>query len=127
MTDLKFPYDDLPALMAAFLPPVPASPTPFADLTLDSVLRCLAQLPRIKPLTIVVTRYIYGAVSVEDAAGRYILCDEQSIARVLELAEPVAAGREAVVNIVAYTGIPVVYDDDLARRLIMDTVQKAAS
>lgn len=123
MTDLKFPYDDLPALMAAFLPPVPASPTPFADLTLDSVLRCLAELPRIKPLTIVVTCYIYGAVSVEDAAGRYILCDEQSIARVLELAEPVAAGRE----IVAYTGIPVVYDDDLARRLIMDTVQKAAS
>ena len=54
-------------------------------------------------------------------------CDEQCIARVLELAEPVAAGREAVVNIVAYTGIPVVYDDDLARRLIMDTVQKAAS
>ena len=123
MTDLKFPYDDLPALMAAFLPPVPASPTPFADLTLDSVLRCLAELPRIKPLTIVVTRYIYGAVSVEDAAGRYILCDEQSIARVLELAEPVATGQE----IVAYTGIPVVYDDDLARRLIMDTVQKAAS
>lgn len=123
MTDLKFPYDDLPALMAAFLPPVPPSPTPFAGLTLDGVLQALAQLPQIKPLTIVVTRYIYGAVSVEDAAGRYILCDEPSIARVLELAEPVATGRE----IVAYTGIPVVHDDDLARRLIMGTIQKAAS
>lgn len=122
MTDLKFPYDELPALMAAFLPPMPASPTPFANLTLDGVLRCLAEIPMIKPLTIVVTRYIYGAVSVEDATGRYILCDEQSIARVLELTEPVATGRE----IVAYTGIPVVYDDDLARRLLMDAFRKAA-
>lgn len=126
MTDLKFPYDDLPALMASLLPPIPPSPTPFADLTLDGVLRCLAELPRIKPLTIVVTRYIYGVVSVEDATGRYILCDEQSIARVLELTDPDEAGREGVAGLVAYASIPVVYNDDLARRLLMDTLQKAS-
>lgn len=98
----------------------------FADLTLAGVLNMMAALPKPQPITIVVTRWVSGAYTVSgDGDELYIVTDAQALDQIVRQfpAVPVGAG----VSLNTLTGIPVVYDDDLAARLILGTLRKAVS
>ncbi len=121
-------YSDLSAVLGALFTEATEAPKGpgFADLTLAGMLNMMAALPKPRPMTIVVTRWVFGAYTVSGEGDElYILTDAQALDQIVRQFPAVPVGAGFVPN--TLTGIPVVYDDDLAVRLILGTLRKAAS
>lgn len=91
----------------------PPAPPAFSDLTLEGLAKVVASLPRIRPLTIVVTSYVFEPYIIENAEGRFIVTDHQSAESLISMVTP-SSGN----TLVSYAGVPVIYDDTFAALLI---------